>query len=886
MYDKPVNLDFINTYVSPDFNMLMKSGAAMQGRADQAEKSKGEIEDAFSNINALSWAKEDVQKRDAIIKGYQDRIDKEIKKVGGSYSKLLPFIKDLNREVQQDLKRGQAAQLNANYAAWNKALAEQQELYKENKIGKEEFDLRRAHLQSDYINQGGVGEVENLQGINTMDAIIRPGDIGKELLSIANNIEKMSVTQLQNWVRDNEIGRGALYNKKSISTVKRSKEKIQKLASEYMMKDPKYRSYFKQIADDKKWNYQNQLASVGVTSWTEEREKYGGGFSEKELEYFKNNNYTDEQIENYSENKWYQETKYSDVNKLAKTAGEIKEVRDYKETERSWTDNELQAKRAADNVSDSQYLMTQTPTLNMSDGKSWSTKMQEHSTNKDAVNTQKTQIFNKLKNMNLFGSTSSSPIITAIKDLWNGEYEEGSFTRNIEAKRKKSEEDLSSFKNMLTGNSTTSEYSDFKTKALESYPNATDEQLLTYYEKTTDKSPYELNANGEPLTNRDNMINMYAKTNGISINDASVYVDNLEKDLEVYNSNAASLKTTDAQIKGFKDNAFQNTSEKDWRNAYNGYADKIKDINYANRRGKGEYKDMIPLSMEEFKEGIRNASTKEEFQAFLNGASATNLGEVKQGENTFSEIERDAANINTSARKVEIANEELLGMWDKIDAEIDLSDAKVPTFYTQMSGAWEKGTPNAYLNDLIHPTDIMKSSSLLLGEIPTDLHTVFGIEGKVDLDDYEIKANLIVEEGNASYYTKMWDKDGKYLGSKLLHVPGLDANVEAMHKRNLNSNRKDLVTNAKTYFGMKEMSKNTTIEDLTLMQTGNKLPLFIENTEVAEVIKAAPSVGFPNGAFQIIVKDPDTREENVFRTVGKQSAVGTAMFELEQLIRN
>lgn len=916
MYDKPVDLKFINTYVSPNFDAMLKAGSAIQARADKAEEGQGVIEDAFSNIKALKWAEEDVKKRDNIIAGYQDRIDKKIEEVGGDYSKLLPFMRGLHKEVKKDLLVGEAAQLNSNYATWNADYAAQDALQETSKITTDAFKNRQQRLQQAYIDQGGIGEKGNLRGIQGMNAIQTPGDIAKVTMELAGKIKQMNRTQQGKWVTNNQLGSGEVKSRKTVSTEKLSSEKIEKLVSEYMSKDPKYESYFKQIADDKKWKYKGQLENVGVDTWTEERTKYGGGFTEEELKYFKKNNLTEENIENYSERKWYNDTKYNDVNELAAIAGDMKEVNNRKTVEANWTDTDMLAKRkdardektlreAGINLGESLSIVTPK--------KEFDKRVEEYNRSKEQLPAQKEKLAQEIKDLNLFtvGSTTT-PLINAVKNLfggssWGATVQE--YKQDSEARRKQEENNLKDFSDQLTGDVEEEEYSNWKADNEKLIASSSENDIANYYfqkmakdgkinEDGSPKKPYETDPRtGAPLSNKRNLIDTYMRDNGVSENEAKDVIGNIEKGLNNYRTQVSHIKVTDAKLSGIKNRVMENFTPSDWNTAYTDYTTNLSKYNSFSKSKTlttGEYGEVIPMSKDEFKNILINANSKEE----IDDAMSRSFGKAYNKSGTyepnaleswatkaFQAGDAQSGTSNTGLEngkktwKVE-ATSSLYDLWDKAQDGIALADNKIGSHYGLISAAWEKGTPSSYLTSVFSPDNAIKNNEIIneAGETTNLLELWPGLAGMPE-DAVKIVTKFTPNIGNASYVTHVYEKtSGKQIGQgRLLHLPWKDEEIDLEMAKLKNSDRPTLKANADAYFGFKGMP-NISVDDLTLMHSGENLPLHINGYEVGKIEKFGTEVsGFPGGGWAIVGVDPSTGESQVISRVESALQVGEAV---------
>lgn len=343
MYDKPVNLDFINTYVSPDFNMLMKSGAAMQGRADQAELTTDQMQDKLLQVNALN---EDKAQRDRLTAEYEDAVSKKLEEVGGSYYKMAPFIKEQRKKLHRDLTRGTLGKVQQNYDSYGKWYNDTKERVLAGDVSRREFDIANAKIRDEYK---GVGTPEDLQSIQTMD-LVNQYNYGELALEIAGNIKGSSYTSIGEWMQGQGIEQGDIptymYSQRTTDVESLSKGEIDAVVKAAIKTNPVYADHLKQRGDLLMWDHERKLKNAG-SDLVKER----GGINEDDAEIMKTIDTLDEEgnkrkldpnnpedVETYARMLKRQEFQYDLVDNAAAVAAETFDYQKVKQSSKTMTD--------------------------------------------------------------------------------------------------------------------------------------------------------------------------------------------------------------------------------------------------------------------------------------------------------------------------------------------------------------------------------------------------------------------------------------------------------------------------------------------------------------------------------------------------------------------
>jgi hypothetical protein len=349
LYDKPVNLDFINTYVSPDFNMLMKSGAMMQQTADQAQLSRDEQEQKMLNVNALTFGKnkvKDDERRDQIIDDYTASFEKKLEEVGGSYYKMAPFIKEQRQKLQRDLTRGELGRIQSNYDTYAKWYEDTNARVLAQDVNSNEFKIAQNKIRSEY---GGAGTPEDLQSIQIME-LVDQNNYQELALEIAGQIKGSSYTSVGDWIAGTGVDKGDLptyiLNQRTVDVENLKASEIDMIVKAALKSNPVYADHLNQRKELLLWNHEKQLSTAGSDLL---REK--GGLDEEDEKAMRSietldengnkrnldpNNFDD--IETYARMLKGEEFKYKLIDDAAAVAAETYNYQKVKESTKQVTD--------------------------------------------------------------------------------------------------------------------------------------------------------------------------------------------------------------------------------------------------------------------------------------------------------------------------------------------------------------------------------------------------------------------------------------------------------------------------------------------------------------------------------------------------------------------
>lgn len=901
MYDKPVNLDFINTYVSPDFNMLMKSGAAMQGRADQAQAYEEQMQDKLLQVNALN---KDKELRNTLTAEYEDAISKKLEEVGGSYSKMAPFIREQRKKLHRDLTRGQLGQIQSNYTNWAEWTKKNQERADEQKIDEGDWALAQEKVLKDY---SGVGSADDLQGIS-LEQMVKSNDFHGDALKIGgmmkgNKTGKALVGVLKGQGINLPVGH---YERLMRSKKQLTQQEIYNNVLFALKSDPKYKAQLDQHARLKEWELTNK---EGWKGWVEEK----GGLSTDEVEEMEKmgmNSNDVKDVESYVRGKQMDEFRHNSLRAAAAVAGDTFDYVEYDDQIIHYKDDAKIAGLANNAAREAGYILGESISL-VTPKKEFKEKAEDYNNVKKNLPVKKQNIISDINSLNIFNSENTiNPFSNAFSNLLKtiSPWEAGpglattleEFNVDFEKNRKQEELTLQEFSNQLSGNTEMSEYSDWKIANAESLTNVPENIIADYYYQNENKQPYEIDPKTNlPLTNKQALINNYASNKGITENEAMLAIENIEQGINNYKSELNSVKITDAKLSGIKDRIINTFTDKEWNTEYSSYVNKLNEYNkYIKENTSTGYSETSPISLEEFKTIIKTSNTKEDvtkaidksFNSIYEGITpSTEVKDYMQEGETGTETLKRVFGIGSAPSgkmyKAE-ASKPLYSLWEKLQDGIAETDNDVATHYGEISGAWEKGTPSAYLKAVFSPNEDIKNSEIR-DESNTSIELKDLWPNVVDFSEDAVKivTKFTPNTGKASYVTHLYEKEnGKQIGEgRVLYLPWKDEEIDIEMNKLLSSNRTELRENAKAYFGFKDMN-NIDVNDLTLMHPGNELPIFVEGQELGKIEKFAPNVSSPSGGFNIIGINSETGEEQTIYRVEKPLDVGAAVYDFKYAI--
>jgi len=150
-FDRPIDSQFINTYVPIPFEQMMQAGAMKQQRYDQSAGALDASIARAENINAAPGTK-DVLNRDAAL----DRIYAIRDKYAGKDLSDSMVIRQLNNEIRSAVKPSDIKKWEATYAGW-----ERQQKHKQVQIARGEYNPL---IDEDPLNIEG-GYDSSVQGV-------------------------------------------------------------------------------------------------------------------------------------------------------------------------------------------------------------------------------------------------------------------------------------------------------------------------------------------------------------------------------------------------------------------------------------------------------------------------------------------------------------------------------------------------------------------------------------------------------------------------------------------------------------------------------------------------------------------------------------------------
>lgn len=297
MYDKPQDLKFINTYVSPNFGMMLKAGATMQDKADKAELSKDEMEEEMLKVQSMAY---DKPFKDALITEYEDAIAKNVEENGGSYYKSAAFIKKQRKKLHRDLTRGNLATYQGNYDDYSKWYTEGKEKASKNEYNPENFELANRQALRDYETSRKAGNLDRIQLTNMMKA----NDYHADALKISGAMEGNSSTTLGALMEGrgmnvNELPQGH-FERTRVTTDQLTSQEIYETVLFSLKSDPKYKAELDQGADLKMKEYDHYIKQQGKSFMEQRGELTPEEKKQMEEEGFNSND--DAQVEKWARN--------------------------------------------------------------------------------------------------------------------------------------------------------------------------------------------------------------------------------------------------------------------------------------------------------------------------------------------------------------------------------------------------------------------------------------------------------------------------------------------------------------------------------------------------------------------------------------------------------
>lgn len=261
IYDKPVYLDFKNTYVGKDLNRIQQAAMAMDQRGAQSEQMQYEMENDIYKVNALQ---EDKASRDAKIAEYDQQIAEALEGAGGDYTKMLPFMKEERKKLQRDLMMGDFADMQKNYTAYNTWREKNEDRVNDGDISRKEFEMASALARNNYTGyEDGDIALRNL---------VNQHNYGEIAMDIASKMKANTTQTLGQWVQgtgmdNNDLPPGAL-ERMNVKVTSLSAEEINAVVDSYIRNNPIYQEHLNQKTQLEMENYE-MLLKHNETTWKE-----------------------------------------------------------------------------------------------------------------------------------------------------------------------------------------------------------------------------------------------------------------------------------------------------------------------------------------------------------------------------------------------------------------------------------------------------------------------------------------------------------------------------------------------------------------------------------------------------------------------------------------
>jgi len=533
MYDKPQDLKFINTYVSPNFGMMLKAGASMQDKADKAELSTAQMEEEMLKVQSMSY---DTPFKDALISEYEDAIAKNVEENGGSYYKSAAFIKKQRKKLHRDLTRGNLAMYQGNYDDYSKWYTEGKEEASKNEINPQNFELANRQALRDYETSRKAGNLDRIQLTNMMQA----NDYHADALAISGAMEGNSVTTLGELLKGEGMDINNLpaghYERTRVTTDQLTSKEIYETVLFALKSNPKYKAELDQGADLKMKEYDYYIKQKGKT-FMEER----GDLTKKEKE----------QIEKDG----FNSNDENDVEKWARN----------KMRENVRNEVLVNASVVASNVDD--YFKQEKRVTHFKDDaaiKAMSDKLELQGS-----------AFGSGSNAHLMGtdlSTINTNIATSKENLSGIEDRVSTLM---------SEYDIEGIED--------------EGKTVYNGPDRNTHIAYSDYDNTT-KNYTDLRSMLNTNEGREKIINRIIKKTGVSYNEALQKVSVLKENVSALQGLKAQIKTQEGIVNNAKKISLSKVSESDWVKSYKDYFYYTKRNDAVNELSYEEYKDAITTS--------------------------------------------------------------------------------------------------------------------------------------------------------------------------------------------------------------------------------------------------------------------------------------------------
>lgn len=243
LYDKPVQMQFQNTYVSPNFDMLMKAGNAMQGRSDAAHQAELMYQDTLLDVDAMD---PDVAQRDILTAKYEGMLEQGLEQVGGDYTRMVPVMQGLQKDLHRELSRGELGKIHENRTKYDAWVAKEQERADKGIIDYEDFEGRKQQVRAGYLGAGTMGDLQNIE----LKDIAMKQDLFGDARKIASQMTANSNAGFSEWFSAQGGNVQQFLSERGKYTVEQlTAAEIEEAVANSLSSDPKYSDYLNQKGD-------------------------------------------------------------------------------------------------------------------------------------------------------------------------------------------------------------------------------------------------------------------------------------------------------------------------------------------------------------------------------------------------------------------------------------------------------------------------------------------------------------------------------------------------------------------------------------------------------------------------------------------------------------
>jgi hypothetical protein len=109
-FEKPQGTNYRSSVLQLPYQALLQQGQVMQEQYDAAQA--GIVEN--DNFLKVAARRDDVARRNELVKAYEDELKAEVDKAGGDYGRLVPFVQQQAKKIKKDLTYGELGAIHKN----------------------------------------------------------------------------------------------------------------------------------------------------------------------------------------------------------------------------------------------------------------------------------------------------------------------------------------------------------------------------------------------------------------------------------------------------------------------------------------------------------------------------------------------------------------------------------------------------------------------------------------------------------------------------------------------------------------------------------------------------------------------------------------------------